>query len=251
MEREPKKTDFLEVRLAWETKRAFMAKCRENGISASRLVRGWIHRYVHGAPQASSGWPKELPMLIKRQSRIGRIAAATLAFGGAGIAIVTLAFPASAASDPRLDAVFDWMDSSKDRSISAAEFRDSETRPAPPLGAVTIIVDSSVPPPASGETREALFARMDADRDAVLSVEEFAEGAVARTVATAEIAAADSNRDGALTEGELAAYLTACRAAAGEKEPSRGAGSFARGIVLEHDRDEDGKVPIEDLVGTG
>ena len=42
MDRPLKKTETIEVRLPFETKQAFMARCREDGVSASEVLRGCI-----------------------------------------------------------------------------------------------------------------------------------------------------------------------------------------------------------------
>ena len=40
--RAPKKSETLEVRLPFETKSAFMARCQDEGRTASEAVRGFI-----------------------------------------------------------------------------------------------------------------------------------------------------------------------------------------------------------------
>src|SRR4029453_47905 len=45
-ERPQKKSDTLEVRLPHETKQAFMARCRQDGRSASEVIRDFIDGYV-------------------------------------------------------------------------------------------------------------------------------------------------------------------------------------------------------------
>lgn len=253
MKREPKKTDFLEIRLSWETKRALMTRCRENGVSASRLVREWIDRYLHNASRAPTNWKEELRMIFTGQSPRRRAALGGLAALGTAAAAGMIALPASAATDPRLAAVFDWTDRDNDARISPAEFFGDQTpvEPAPRAGepeALTLIVDSKVAP-APGETREALFARLDANRDGSLSLGEFADASIARTIATPAVAGADANNDGLLTEGELAAFASARRAAAGDKDAVAAGSMLARGVILDHDRDGDGQVPVKDLVG--
>jgi hypothetical protein len=250
MAREPKKTDFLEVRLAWETKRAFMTKCRENGVSASRLVRAWIARDLASASRAPKKWKEQILMLFTGRSRRGRAAIAALVLFGPGLALATFAGSASAAADPRIAALFDWIDSDNDGRVSQAEFGGATHRPEArpdPFGAIELVVDTRIPPPP-GESRRALFARLDVDRDGALVLGELDAGAVARTIARPDIEAADANHDGALTEGELAAYGAARRTAAGDPNASEGASLLARGILLEHDRDGDGKILVMDLL---
>jgi len=250
MKREPKKTDFIEVRVATETKTAFMQACHEQGTSASGALRAFIHRYIRSAGRAS--WKKELEMLFTSSSPRRRAVAAAVGLLAAGTAVVSLAGPASAAADPRLEAVFAWMDQNHDHRLSPQEFLGSPERASRPRGgtsvpdAVDLIVDTKVPP-KPGETREALFRRMDANGDGSLDLKELAAAASVKTVFRPEISAADRDRDGALTEGELAAFLTALEAKNGMADPADGAGIMAHGIIAERDGDRDGKVALADL----
>ena len=244
MKREPKKTESLEVRLAPETKSAFMAACRANGASASRVLRRFIDQYLLAASRASHRNEEPAMNFIRRHRRRAFAAAAAASIGSA---LVWAAVPARAAADERVAAVFEWFDASRDGRVTRDEFDRTMDEDTPSLGALELIVDSRVPPP-EGETRDALFRRLDANGDGSLDLAELDSAVVVRTVASADIAAADENRDGALTEGELAAYLTARRAAAGRADPAAGVGLMARGIVAAHDRDEDGRVAIRDLL---
>lgn len=55
MDRPLKKTESIEIRLPHETKQAFMARCREDGVSASEAVRGFIgERLAARAPAPST-----------------------------------------------------------------------------------------------------------------------------------------------------------------------------------------------------
>jgi len=252
MKREPKKTEFLEVRLPWDTKRAFMAQCRDKGISASRLIRDWIDSSLHPSSRAPIEDGKELSMTFIRRSPHAVAVAGSLALLGAGLVAVLFAVPARAAPDPRLLAVFDWTDGDNDGRISQAEFFGDEHPAEPPArktepDALTLTVDSRVPP-RSGETRQALFARLDSNADGSLSSDEFVSGCIAHTLATPGIARADANHDGALTEGELASYATSQRAEAGDRNAIAAGSMLARGVILEHDKDGDGTVRVADLL---
>jgi len=249
MKRTPKKTETLEVRLPPETKTAFMAACRANGVSASVVVRGFIRRYLRSASRAPNIWRRELdmpfPFLLKPRG-LGA-AAGALGLVAASVAIISLGGPARAAADPRLAAMFDLMDRDHDGRLSAAEFMTPPAETPQPMG-VELIVETRVPP-TPDETRESLFARLDSGGDGTIGLDELDAVVVARTVPTPALAAADRDGDGAVTEGELAAFLTARRASAGIADPSAGVGLLARGIVAEHDGDGDGRLLVVDLHG--
>lgn len=103
--RPPKKSETLEVRLPLETKAAFMARCRDAGLTASEVVRDLIEREPLGRPARLKGW------------QAGLLAAA-------GIAIGAVAAPSIAQALPGSRAAFDQMDSNRDGVVTFAEFRD-------------------------------------------------------------------------------------------------------------------------------
>ena len=186
-------------------------------------------------------------MLFTGKSRKAKLAGAALGATAAAVAVFSLAGPAQAATDPRLAAIFDLMDRDHDRRVTATEFFNPPAESPQPAG-VELIVETRVTPDPN-ESRDALFARLDTGGDGALSLDELEAAAFARTVVTPELAAADRDHDGAITEGELAAYLTAQRAAAGVGDTSAGIGLLARGIVAEHDGDGDGRLLLADLQG--
>ena len=235
MRREPKKSETIEVRVPYETKQAFMAACQARGTTASSVLRGFIDRYVASSASA-------LPFARRRRRLAAIVSGGGLA---AAAALAAVAVPAHAATDPRLQAVFEWMDANHDAQLSAAEFISPQQDSGPPAG-LEVLVDSKVPPPLN-ESRAALFQRLDSDHDGSLSLAELSSGSLVRTVATPAIAAADSNHDGAITEGELAAFMTARRAAAGSPNPSAGVALMAHGVIAAADGRHEGKVMIADL----
>jgi hypothetical protein len=246
MEREPKKIDSLEVRLAPETKRAFMAACRANGESASAVLRTFIHRYLRSASRASTEWTREREMpFMTRHRRAGL--ALGLAAGAAAAASLTLSGPARATGHPGIEAVFDLMDRDRDGRVSLAEFRAPPV-PADDSGAVRLEVTGKAPPRLQ-DTPESLFAGLDANGDRALVLDELVAGTLARTIATRALAPADRDGDLFLTEGEIAAFLGAERARGGVADPAAGIALLARGVVADHDRDGDGKVALSDLTG--
>ena len=242
--RPPKKSESLEIRLPHATKAAFMQACRSRGVSASDVLRASIHGFLDPSDRAPTRQMKERPMIfafLRRRVALGAVATGTIAAAAIG-----LAGPARAAVDPRLAALFDWIDRDHDGRVSGPEFTASMAV-APPLGGVAIVVDTIVPPPP-GETREALFRRLDADGDQALTLAELAAAASVHTELSPAAAAADLDANGRLTEGELAVYLVGRRAAAGISDPAAGADLMAHGIIAAHDPGADGAVPLAGLV---
>ena len=98
-----KKSETLEIRLPYPTKLAFMARCRDEGRTASEALRGFIDGAVDS----------------RRQNRGPRhlLAGALIAAAVGAIALPSLARQAfNAAEFARLDANHDGM-------VSYAEFR--------------------------------------------------------------------------------------------------------------------------------
>ncbi|HVI97745.1 MAG TPA: hypothetical protein VM657_01620 [Sphingomonas sp.] len=243
-DREPKKTETLEIRVSHETKTAFMAACAANGVSASKVLRGFIARHIAAADRAPPRW-KELAMLTHhlRRRPIATLTGAALFSTIAAVASVT---PAQAAIDPRVTAVFDWMDANHDGGIDADEFSSGpDTSPA--SDAIMIELTNRMPS-APHETRDALFARLDTSRDGKLTAAELARGTSVSVAVSPAVAAADANRDGRIGEAELAAYLAADRARSGMPDASAGVGLMAHAIIAANHPDENGTVVLADLV---
>jgi hypothetical protein len=105
MTRALKKSETLEIRLPHETKVAFMARCRDDGRTASEALR----RFIEGE------------LTTPRRSRTALWQA--LAAAAAGLAIGAVAAPSLAQTphaDPR--ATFDRLDRNHDGVVSFDEF---------------------------------------------------------------------------------------------------------------------------------
>jgi len=104
--RAPKKSETLEVRLPHQTKTAFMARCRDDGQTASEAVRGFIEaELVTGSRRVRlRGW---------------QMAAAA----AAGLMLDAGAAPSLARTVSADEAAFVRMDKNHDGVISLAEFR--------------------------------------------------------------------------------------------------------------------------------
>lgn len=104
--RAPKKSETLEVRLPHGAKTAFMARCRDEGQTASEAVRGFIETEL-----ASRG-------------RRGRLRAwQALAAAVAGLALGAVAAPSLAQTAPTDQAAFQRLDHNQDGVLSLAEFQ--------------------------------------------------------------------------------------------------------------------------------
>lgn len=102
MTRAPKKSETLEIRLPYQTKTAFMARCRDEGRTASDALRGFIEGEVGGKP-------------ARARSRAWIAAAAAL-----GLAIGAAAAPSLAQTSDH--AAFGKLDRNADGALSYEEF---------------------------------------------------------------------------------------------------------------------------------
>lgn len=101
-----KKSETLEVRLPYQTKTAFMARCRDDGQTASEAVRGFIEsELAAGARRA--------------RSRLWQMTAAA----AGGLALGAVAAPSLARTVSADEAAFARLDRNHDGALSIAEFR--------------------------------------------------------------------------------------------------------------------------------
>lgn len=75
----PKKSETLEVRLPLETKAAFMARCRDDGRSASEAVRGFIEGEIEGRVRLRRSWLWQVAVAAIAGLALGAVAAPSLA----------------------------------------------------------------------------------------------------------------------------------------------------------------------------
>jgi hypothetical protein len=115
-----KKSETLEIRLPYHTKLAFMARCRDEGRSASEALRHFIDGHLDGRPARGGGRMRNL------------LAGALVAAAVGAIALPSLARPSLRAEFDRLAADpaagisladFARLDANHDGKITFEEFR--------------------------------------------------------------------------------------------------------------------------------
>jgi hypothetical protein len=122
-----KKSETLEIRLSYPAKLAFMARCRDEGRSASEALRHYIDVHLQG----------DAPAKPRRSRHL--IAGALVVAALGAVALPSLARPSLRAEFDRLDlngdhaitpAEFARLDTDHDGKVSFAEFR-ARYAPAP------------------------------------------------------------------------------------------------------------------------
>jgi EF hand len=155
-----KKSETLEVRIPYETKQAFLTACREDGTTASEVVRESVQTYLDERERPPTKETRTLVMKFPEPvRRYGpRVAAGSLA----AIALTTfVALPSAAAPD--FAAQFKLLDKNGDGVLSADEFLGPKVTDGKDVENVIIQTRSSTRTvdagtvklaPAAGETKQ-------------------------------------------------------------------------------------------------
>jgi hypothetical protein len=156
----PKKSETLELRLPYETKLAFMARCRSAGVSASEALRGYIADFVEERHPATR-------RRVGARVRLGLVAGAILA------ASALAAQPSLARAG--ISAGFARLDANHDSHITFAEFaRTASPKVSLDLGAVpNPSAEARLSPDLRMRILREQFERMDADRNGQITWTEF------------------------------------------------------------------------------
>ncbi|MDP3491820.1 MAG: hypothetical protein Q8R82_01810 [Hyphomonadaceae bacterium] len=114
-----KKSETLEVRIPFETKQAFLTACREDGTTASEVVRESVQTYLDERERPPIQEKRSIIMNFPQPVR--RYAPRIAAGAVAAIGLTTfVALPSAAAPD--FKAQFSQMDANGDGVLSAEEF---------------------------------------------------------------------------------------------------------------------------------
>jgi Ca2+-binding EF-hand superfamily protein len=114
-----KKSETLEVRIPHETKQAFLTACREDGTTASEVVRKSVHTYLDERERPTQQRTRTLVMKFPEPVR--RYAPRAAAGAVAALGLATFAVLPSAAA-PDFQAAFKKLDANGDGVLSADEF---------------------------------------------------------------------------------------------------------------------------------
>ena len=113
-----KKSETLEIRLPYPTKLAFMARCRDDGRSASEALRGFIDGHIEPARPVSRA-PQRLLAGALIAAAVGAMALPSLAHTNQRAAFDCLARDHGAISPADLAR----LDTNHDGKVSYAEFQ--------------------------------------------------------------------------------------------------------------------------------
>jgi len=109
--RPPKKSESLEIRIPYPTKQAFMARCRDEGRSASEVLRDLIETRL-------TGEAAEAAKVARRRMRL--IAGTLVALAVGAVAVPSLARAPHEAQSRR---AFERLDADHNGVVTYQEFR--------------------------------------------------------------------------------------------------------------------------------
>ena len=134
-----KKSETLEVRIPYETKQAFLTACREDGTTASEVVRESVQTYLDERERPPIQEKRTLVMKLPQPVRHygPRIAAGSIA----AIGLATFVALPSAAS-PDFKAQFNQMDKNGDGVLSPDEFLGPKAEIVPDKGEKNIVIET-------------------------------------------------------------------------------------------------------------
>lgn len=203
MERDTKKSDSIEVRVPHAVKRAFMERCRREGLTASAAIRAFVEAEIEGGK----------PMRVRSRLRVARPAVAGIA---AALAAALVIGPATVSAAPDFGPGFAALDHNHDGAISPGEYGDPRPKPGQPgcgKGELLLpLARESMPEvhgirPFAVKASDFIFATVDSDHDNRISRQEYAKHWL--QILRKGFERFDTDRDGTISRREYTARLQA------------------------------------------
>jgi Ca2+-binding EF-hand superfamily protein len=159
-----KKSETLEVRIPYDTKQAFLTACREDGTTASEVVRDKVQDYLDARERPSLNEEKrtlvmKLPQPVRRYGL--RVAAGSIA----AIGLTSMVVLPSAAT-PDVKAQFSRLDANNDGVLSVEEFLGPSDTGAKGEAHNIVIESRTVTHSDSADVKPEISVSADTKRDA-------------------------------------------------------------------------------------
>jgi hypothetical protein len=168
----PKKSETLEIRIPYEAKEAFMARCRDEGRSASETLRVFIDQHLDVAPAPRRAL---LPQSPAGRRRLRFVVAGVIAAMAGAAALPSLARPSAQTEFQRLDLNGDGAVSLPELAKNTEVAADIAIGPSRLTARGERLTLGSTGPEAAA--RDALlrleFSRLDANGDGAVSLAEY------------------------------------------------------------------------------
>lgn len=133
-----KKSETLEVRIPFETKQAFLTACREDGTTASEVVRESVQTYLDARERPAV--QEKRSIVMKFPAPVRHYAPRVAAGGLAALGLATFAALPSAAA-PDFKAQFNRLDANGDGVLSSEEFLAPKD-PGPGQGGKNVVIEA-------------------------------------------------------------------------------------------------------------
>jgi Ca2+-binding EF-hand superfamily protein len=159
-----KKSETLEVRIPYDTKLAFLTACREDGTTASEVVRDKVQDYLD-ARERPSLIEEKRTLVMKLPQPVRRYGLRVAAGGIAAIGFVSMAALPSAAT-PDVKAQFSRLDVNGDGVLSVEEFLGPSDTGAKGEAHNIVIESRTITHSDSADVKPEISVSADTKRDA-------------------------------------------------------------------------------------
>ncbi len=239
-----KKSEFLEVRISFDEKQAFMAACRKRGVHASSVIRAAVREYIernkgqqsgHNASSALEKTDEGDFVMAKSQLKSARRSSWLAATGvgaiclGLGVLFALNSLAPTYAGTPS-EALLQMVDKNGDGKIARSEFHNPAEDGE--VYASECTIDFGVYEPEPGDW-SAHFTRIDRNGDGFADLDELEQDFAA--FQDAAFKKLDKDGDGTLSQGEFSPAVSFVESQAPENQECT---IYARDITLPEGGDD-------------